>query len=415
MQESQNNSKYNEQEAVLLLKDGSVFRGKLFGACKKVFGEVVFNTGMVGYVEALTDPSYAGQILVSAYPLVGNYGVPEYSEDKNRIPIGFESKGIKVAAYVVSELCKKPSHSDSKKTIGKWFKEEEKTGIQGIDTRRLVKILREEGCMMGVVCPGNPDMESLAKELKNAQNPNSRNLVDEVSIKSQKKIGNHENPQAISSDFQAFQSHLAPQISTGRASTFESGKKKITLIDCGAKAGILRELLKRDASVTVVPYNHPAEKIIEENPDGIMISNGPGDPKVLKETIECVKRLIPIKIPIFGICLGNQILSLALGADTYKLKYGHRSQNQPCKDMFSGRTYITTQNHGFAVDKGSLPDDVSVWFVNANDGTVEGIKHKELPCFSVQFHPEAMPGPTDTAFLFDVFFETIEKTVDKCR
>ncbi len=365
---------------MLLLEDGSVFRGKIFGARKKVFGEVVFNTGMVGYTEALTDPSYTGQILASSYPLIGNYGVPQYYEDKNGIPIGFESKGIKVAAYVVSELCKNPSHSDSKKTLEKWFIEEDKTGIERIDTRRLVKILREHGCMMGVLCPGNPDIESLTKELKVAANPNSRNLVADVSPKSIIRIGD--------------------------------GSKKAVLIDCGAKSGIVREILKRDVELAIVPYNCAPEKILEENPECVIISNGPGNPKALKETIASVKKIIEAKIPVFGVCLGNQILALALGADTYKLKYGHRSQNQPCKDLFSGRTYITTQNHGYAVDEKSLPKNVSVWFVNANDRTVEGIVHNELPCASVQFHPEAMPGPNDTAFLFDKFFEMVENKGD---
>jgi len=228
-----------------------------------------------------------------------------------------------------------------------------------------------------VLAPGNPDLNSLADELKAAQNPNARNLVAEVSIKSPKKIGN--------------------------------GKKKIILIDCGAKAGIIREILKKDVALTIVPHDCPAEKILAEKPDGILLSNGPGDPKVLKGTVECVKKIIAAKIPVFGVCLGNQILALALGADTYKLKYGHRSQNQPCRDVFSGRTYITTQNHGYAVDEKSLPKNVSVWFVNANDGTVEGIRNNELRCASVQFHPEAMPGPTDTAYLFDTFIEMVEK------
>lgn len=370
-----NGSEKTATGAILLLEDGSSFRGKIFGAEKKIFGEVVFSTGMVGYPEALTDPSYTGQILVSSYPLIGNYGVPEYSEDGNGIPRGFESKGIKVAAYIVSELCKEPSHAAGKKSLGGWFGEENKCGVEGIDTRRLVKILRERGCMMGVVCPGNPDIAELASELRTARNPNDEDLVADVSQKTVRRLGH--------------------------------GKKKIVLFDCGAKAGILREILNRDATLVVVPYNYSFEKILDENPDGVVLSNGPGDPKVLKATISCVKKIIAAKIPIFGICLGNQILSLALGADTYKLKYGHRSQNQPCRDLISGRTYITTQNHGYAVDKKSLPENVEAWFVNANDGTVEGIRHKSLPFFSVQFHPESMPGPEDTRYLFEEFFRVL--------
>ncbi len=368
------------RKAILVLEDGSFFVGNGFGATGKVTGEVVFSTSMVGYTETLTDPSYQGQILTLTYPLVGNYGVPPYDGDKFGIPVHFESRGIKVTGLVIQELCREPYHWASEKTLDQWLRSEAVPGICGISTRRLTKKLREKGVMLGIleVCGkgGDPDTEELLEEVKRVPDPNLRELAGEVSIKQPVRYKN-------------------------------DGEKKVVLIDYGVKAGILRNLLERKVDVTCVPYTLSADKIMEFEPDGIVISNGPGDPKLLpKASIEAVKRLVDEGIPVMGICQGNHILALALGGDTYKLKYGHRSQNQPAYDLETGRCYITTQNHGYATNADSLEGtDLKVWFINANDKTVEGIKHKNGVTFAVQWHPEASPGPYDTEFLFDEFLK----------
>jgi len=361
-------------KAVLVLEDGSHFIGQGFGAVKKISGEIVFSTSMVGYPEALTDPSYKGQILTLTYPLVGNYGVPPYDIELG-IPLYFESEGIKVTGLVVHELCKMPYHWASTKTLDEWLKSENVPGIYGIDTRKLTKKLRIKGVMLGILQvfeeEEEPNLEKLLKEAKKVPDPNLRDLVSEVTIKEpvHHKVG---------------------------------GNKVAVLIDCGVKFGILRSLLKRGFDVVRVPYNFSAKEILEHDPNGVIISNGPGDPKKCVETIECVRELVEEDIPTMGICLGNQILALALDADTYKLKYGHRSQNQPVLDLETDRCYITTQNHGYAVNLDSLKEtNLEAWFINANDKTVEGIKHKSKTVFAFQWHPEAAPGPYDTEFLFD--------------
>lgn len=364
-----------KRKAVLVLEDGSHFFGVGFGATKKVVGEVVFSTSMVGYVEALTDPSYHGQILVLTYPLIGNYGVPQHQKESLSPP--FESDGIKVAGLVIHELCENPHHWASRKTLSEWLFEEDVPGIWGVDTRMITKKLRVSGVMRGLlqVFEENekPDIEQLLEEVKKAPDPNMRNLVSEVSTK--KPVCYNLN-----------------------------GKRTVAVIDCGVKHSILTSLIERGLKVVRVPYNSPAEEIMEYKPDGVVVSNGPGDPKKCVETIECVKELITMNLPIMGICLGNQIIALAFGANTYKMKYGHRSQNQPALELGTSRCYITTQNHGYAIDADSLKGtELDVWFVNANDGTVEGLKHKQKPIFAVQFHPEASPGPYDTGFLFDEF------------
>ena len=368
-------------KAVLVLEDGSTFVGYGFGAPKKVSGEIVFSTSMVGYPESLTDPSYKGQILTFTYPLVGNYGVPPYDKE-NEVLKYFESDGIKVTGFVVHDLCKNPFHWASTRTLDQWLTDEDVPGIYGIDTRKLTKKLRVKGVMLGIlkVCEADeePDLPKLLKEVKTVQDPNSTDLAKQVTVKEPIR--------------------------------YEAGGNKLAvLIDCGVKYGIIRNLLRRGFDVMRVPYDFSAEQIMEYKPDGVMISNGPGDPKQCVKTIETVRELMDEDMPMMGVCLGTQILALALGGDTYKLKYGHRSQNQPALDLETGRCYITTQNHGYTAERDSLKDTgLDVWFMNANDKTVEGVKHKTKPAFALQWHPEASPGPYDTEFLFDRFRKLVE-------
>jgi len=363
-----------------MLEDGSTFLGKGFGYPCEVSGEVVFNTGMVGYTESLTDPSYYGQILVQTYPLIGNYGVAPYSiVDNFGIPIHFESNKIQVRGYVVSELEENPSHWALTKSINEWLFEQKIPCLSGIDTRELTKKLRTKGTMLGILKVSKSiDVKEIERKIKKIEDPNKKNLVKEITI--EKPI------------------------------FYQSGKSlKVVVIDCGVKFGIIRSLLERGLDVIRVPYDYSAEKILEFEPKGIVISNGPGDPKKCEKTIETTKKLLECDLPIMGICLGNQILALAAGANTYKLKFGHRGQNHPCIDLFTKKCYITSQNHGYAIEEESLKNtDFDVYFINANDKTVEGIKHKSKPIFGVQFHPEASPGPVETKFLFDKFFEEVK-------
>jgi len=368
-------------KALLVLEDGSTFAGFGFGAPKKVSGEIVFSTSMVGYPESLTDPSYKGQILTFTYPLVGNYGVPPFDKEKGVLKY-FESDDIKVTGYVVHELCKDPYHWASTRTLDQWLKEENIPGIYGIDTRKLTKKLRVKGVMLGIlkVCEQDeePDVPQLLKEAENVQDPNFTDLAKQVTVK--------------------------------EPIYYQSGGNKIAVVlDCGVKYGILRNLLHRGFDVVRVPYDYSADQVMQYRPNGVMISNGPGDPKNCVKTIETVQELINKDMPMMGVCLGTQILALALGGDTYKLKYGHRSQNQPALNLETGRCYITTQNHGYTVECDSLEcTGLKAWFINANDKTIEGIKHKTKPAFALQWHPEASPGPYDTEFLFDRFQKLAE-------
>src|SRR3989338_7179279 len=354
------------KEVKLVLENGDEFKGFSFGAEHSASGEVVFNTGMVGYPESLTDPSYKGQILALTYPLIGNYGVPG-KEIENGLLANFESDKIQVTALAVSDYSFEYSHWNAKKSLADWLKEDSVPAIYGIDTRRLAKILREKGTMLGKIVFNDEDADFY--------DPNAIDIIQEVTIKE-------------------------PVIYNEK-----SKNKKIVVVDCGAKNNIIRNLIKRNLTVIRVPYDYD---FFKESFDGLLISNGPGDPKMCKTTIQNVAEALEQNIPTFGICLGNQILALAAGGNTYKLKYGHRSQNQPCTLVNTKRCFITTQNHGFAVDMKSLGNDWQEFFVNANDGTNEGIKHKTKPFMSVQWHPEHNPGPTDTEFLFDDFVKLLK-------
>ena len=375
------NSSKNKK-AVLILEDGTFFVGKGFGTSKKTSGEVVFSTSMVGYPEALTDPSYKGQILTLTYPLVGNYGVPPYDLNFG-LPLYFESDRIQVQGLIIHELCHNPHHWASTRTLDKWLSDEGIPGIYGVDTRHITKKLRAHGVMLGIlhVCEAGeePNLDQLLAQAKNIPDPNLTDLVRQVSVK---------KPVHYKVD----------------------GKHTVVLIDCGVKYSIIRNLLKRGISVVRVPYDFSAKEVMEYKPSGVFLSNGPGDPKTCTATIDCIRELAE-EVPLMGICLGAQILTLALGGDTYKLKYGHRSQNQPALDLKTNRCYITTQNHGYAIANESIKKTpLDAWFLNPNDKTVEGVKHKTKPVFAVQWHPEASPGPYDTEFLFDTFAKTLEGT-----
>lgn len=350
----------------LVLEDGTTLEGESFGADISTNGETVFNTGMMGYPEALTDPSYRGQILVFTYPLIGNYGVPNSEKDADGLHKYFESNAMHIKALVVSEYSKEYSHWNAEKSLGQWLKENNIPGISGIDTRSLTQKLREKGAMMGKIIVDNKDVEF--------HDPNLDNLVAEVSIK--------------------------------EPVTYQRGKKTIICVDCGVKNNSIRNILARGYTVRRVPWDYDFVEAGEKF-DGVYLSNGPGDPMIVEKTTEIIKKCFKIGKPIFGICLGNQVMALAAGAKTYKLKYGHRGQNQPCIDLQTERCYITSQNHGFAVNEKTLPEDWEVWFRNSNDNTVEGIRHKKKPFFAVQFHPESCPGPHDTEDIFDKFLKLV--------
>ena len=351
----------SKKKACLILEDGTTFQGFSFGACGAVSGEVVFNTAMVGYPESLTDPSYSGQILVLTAPMIGNYGVPPMTMEGGLLRF-FESDKIHVKALVIADYTFDYSHRNAVKSLGEWLKKYDIPAVYGVDTRQITKIIREQGVMLGkLVTEG-------CEEPKEFDDPNKRNLV--------------------------------AQVSCTEAMSYSNSDTKIVLVDCGCKYNIIRCLTNRGVTVIRVPWDY---NFMQLDYDGVMLSNGPGDPAMCKATVVNLKKAIMKNKPIFGICMGNQLLSLAAGATTYKLKYGHRSHNQPVLEVGTNRAFITSQNHGYAVDTATLDREWEPYFVNLNDGTNEGIRHKSKPFFSVQFHPEASSGPNDTEYLFDKF------------
>lgn len=354
------------KKAKLILEDGTEFIGKSFGSEKSIAGEVVFYTAMVGYPESLTDPSYTGQILVSTFPMIGNYGVPDDS-DTEGLHDFFESEKIHASGLIISDYSVEYSHWNAGKSLGQWLKENDVPGLCDIDTRALTKMLREKGSLLGKI-----EFEDEPVEF---YDPNSENLVAKASI--------------------------------NKPQTYGNGEYKVLLVDCGTKNNIIRCLVNRGATVKRVPWDYDYSN---EEYDGLFISNGPGDPAMCDETVTNLSKALNNSKPIMGICLGNQLLARASGAQTYKMKYGHRSHNQPVLLKGTNRCFITSQNHGFAIDNDTIADDWEALFVNVNDESNEGIRHKTKPFFSTQFHPEAASGPVDTEFLFDDFIENIKKS-----
>lgn len=357
------------RNVTLVLEDGTKFHGKSFGYEKPVAGEVVFNTAMTGYPESLTDPSYAGQLLVLTYPLIGNYGVPPFTTGEDGIAHFMESDRIYVSALIVSDYSEAYSHWNAVESLGEWLQREQIPGITGIDTRELTKILREHGVMMGKII-----FDDKPNEIPEAQYEGV-NFVAQVSCK--------------------------------EVIRYNSGaSKKVVLVDCGVKNNIIRSLLRYDVEVIRVPWDYDFNDM---EFDGLFLANGPGDPDTCSATVENIRKFLnnPTVRPCMGICMGNQLLSKAAGASVYKLKYGHRSHNQPVRLAGTEKCYVTTQNHGYAVDSKTLPADWEPLYINMNDGSNEGVRHKTNPWFSSQFHPEACSGPTDTTFMFEEFVKLL--------
>ena len=377
-------------KAFIALEDGTVFQGQSFGITGERTGEVVFNTSMMGYQEIMTDPSYKGQIVTMTYPLIGNYGINE--ED-------IESSGPKVEGFIVKEKSRIRSNWRSSKDIDEYFKENNIIGIEGVDTRALTLHIRVKGAMKGIISTEDSDLESLIEKAKSATDMIGLDLVKEVTCE---------------------KSYKAEEVikETWGERVKEKGKQaqahfKVVAIDYGIKYNILRCLIGAGCDVTVVPANTKAEKILSMNPDGVFLSNGPGDPAALTYAVKEIKKLIGKK-PIFGICLGHQLIGLALGGRTFKLKFGHRGANHPVKDLATGKIDITSQNHGFCVDIDSLDQkEVALTHINLNDNTVEGLRHKKFPLFCVQYHPESSPGPHDSRYLFKQFTDLMGKYAEK--
>ena len=377
-----------KKKATLILSDGTEFHGYAFGAERPVAGEVVFNTAMTGYPESLTDPSYAGQLMVLTYPLVGNYGVPPFSFEKDGLPTYMESTKIHAEAIIVSDYSEEYSHWNSVESLGDWLKREGVPGITGIDTRALTKKIREHGVMMGkLTIDGAMDNEQLTID-----NYGEVNYVDRVSCK---EIIIYDGTESRSFDVNTPIDEINCQLSI-----INCQLKKVVLLDCGVKANIIRCLLRRGVAVIRVPWNYDFNGL---DYDGLFLSNGPGDPDTCEAAVQHIRKALEGDRPICGICMGNQLLAKAGGASIYKLKYGHRSHNQPVCMVGTEKCFISSQNHGYAVDGDTLGADWEPLFVNMNDGTNEGIRHKTKPFFSSQFHPEACSGPTDTEFIFDRF------------
>jgi carbamoyl-phosphate synthase small subunit len=367
--------------AALALADGRVFYGQSFGASGEISGEVVFNTSMSGYQEILTDPSYRGEIVTMTYPLIGNYGI-------NREDV--ESSKPHLAGFIVKEACDMPSNWRSEMSLDAYLQENNIIGLSGIDTRALVRHIRDKGAQTGIISTIDLDADSLVAKAKAAPSIVGQDLVQEVTCKD--LYDWNEGTWDLANGYEKQQ---------------ETAEYKVVAYDFGIKYNILRNLVSKGCAVTVVPANTPAEDVLAMQPDGVFLSNGPGDPEPITYAQENIRQLLG-KVPLFGICLGHQLLSIALGGKTYKLKFGHRGGNQPVRRGEGHNVEITSQNHGFAVDASTLQDDAFVTHINLNDNTVEGLEHKTLPAFSVQYHPEASPGPHDANYLFGEFIKLME-------